>query len=347
MKSVIRILAVDGGGIGGIIPARLLDRLNSADPRVIENADLVAGTSTGGLIALGLAAGHSPGELCRLYQEHAKDIFSDGNRRVRLLWPFRAKYGPGGLRKAVEAIVGTKSLGELTAKPVLIPITALKRPDGRHRPAGIFLSTAFRLTRNQNPKLEKYGSSQWKCVDVALATAAAPTYFPAHEAHVPRGSTAAKWLCWDGGIIANNPAMAAYGEILRLDLEDQDLELRRDPSETPDIRILSLGTGYRDIDISAGDWGLLQAARPVVQALMDGSVGSTAFLLRQILGRRVVRVSPELPSDYEMDDPTKVDDLNSLAGDFYQNQIGRIPQPHGPPEDLTDWLETYWYPPMN
>src|SRR5262245_2032559 len=92
MKSPIRILAVDGGGVGGILPARLLERLHAADPRVIDNADLVAGTSTGGLIALGLARGLSPADLCRQYQEHAKDIFSRANRRYLAVRTFRAKF---------------------------------------------------------------------------------------------------------------------------------------------------------------------------------------------------------------------------------------------------------------
>lgn len=75
MKSPIRILAIDGGGVGGIIPARVLERLHAAGLGIVDRADLVAGTSTGGLIALGLARGLTPEQLCQLYQQHAKDIF--------------------------------------------------------------------------------------------------------------------------------------------------------------------------------------------------------------------------------------------------------------------------------
>jgi len=203
VKSPIRILAIDGGGVGGVIPARLLDRLQALDPRVVGNADLVAGTSTRGLIAQGLAAGKTPRELCDLYRGQAQDIFSRSNRRYLAARGFRAKFAPDGLRRAVEAIAGRATLGELTAKTVLVPVTAVRRPDGRHSPAGVFLSTASRLAGGRH---EKYASSQWKCVDVALATAAAPTYFPAHEVADPGGGGGA----WLSGTAASWPTTQAW-----------------------------------------------------------------------------------------------------------------------------------------
>lgn len=339
MKSTIRILAIDGGGVGGILPARLLEQLSAKDPRLIKNADLVAGTSTGGLIALGLGAGLAPADLCALYQQHAKDIFAGRYRRNLVERAFMAKYVPDGLRTAVQAIAGDRTLAQLDAKPVLVPVTALLRPDAKHRPAGVFLSTAFRLTGND--ALEKYASGRWACVDVALSTAAAPTYFPAHEVDDPAGR--GRWLCWDGGLVANNPALAAVGEVFRLELADRNADVRADQTQTPDVRVLSLGTGYRDIRINAGDWGLTQAVQPVIAALMDGSVGSTAFLLRQVLGRRALRISVPLTQDYEMDDPGAVDWLNDAAVTFAANDLGAVQQPDGTTENVGDWLENYWF----
>ena len=341
MKSPIRILAVDGGGVGGIIPARLLERLHAIDPRVVTSADLVAGTSTGGLIALGLARGKSPTEICDLYRDQAKHIFSRANRRYLAVRAFRAKFDPAGLRTAVHAVVGDLTLGELIARPVFVPVTAVQRRDGRHKPAGIFLSTAFRLVNN--PRLEKYASSRWRCVDVALATAAAPTFFPAHAVPDPDGL--GEWVCWDGGIVANNPALAAVGEVLRLDLAERGTAVRSDGEPPPDIRVLSLGTGYRDIDIRAGDWGLIQTARPLVAALLDASVGSTSYLLRQVLGVRAIRVSSPLPADYGMDDPDAVDGLDALTRAFADTGLGSIQQPDGTSADLRAWLNEHWYTP--
>ena len=341
MKSPIRVLAIDGGGVGGIIPARILERLYAIDPRVIDNADLVAGTSTGGLIALGLARGLSPAELCDVYQNHAREIFSSTCRRFLVERAFRAKFAPDGLRAAVNAIVGDLTLGDLKSKPVLVPVTALRRADKSHRPAGVFLSTAFRLIGD--PAKEKLGSSRWKCVDVALATAAAPTYFPAHEVSDPVHGAAEKWLCWDGGIVANNPGLAAVGEVFRLELAERKAAVRAHQGDSPDIRLLSLGTGYRDIEIDAGDWGPVQAARPVIRALMDTSVGSTSFLLRQLLGERAVRISINLEQDYEMDDPSAIDRLNASAIQFVETKIGAVPQPDHVPVNVIEWLQKNWY----
>jgi patatin-like phospholipase/acyl hydrolase len=341
VKSPIRILAVDGGGVGGIIPARLLDQLYAADPRIISQADLVAGTSTGGLIALGLGRGKTPGDICQLYRDQAKNIFSRANRRYLAVRTFKAKFDPAGLREAVRTVVGDLTLGELTAKPVLVPVTAVQRRDGRHKPAGIFLSTAFRLTGN--PRLEKYASSRWRCVDVALATAAAPTFFPAHAVDDPDGH--GRWVCWDGGVVANNPALAAVGEVMRLELAERGATVRAAGEPHPDIRVLTLGTGYRDMSIDAADWGLVQTARPLVAALLDVSVGSTAFLLRQILGVRAVRVSPPLAADYAMDDPDAVDGLDTLALDFARTGLNAVQQPDYTTVDLPAWLDEYWYRP--
>jgi patatin-like phospholipase/acyl hydrolase len=72
-----RILGVDGGGIRGLYAAVLLDRLTREVPTLVDGVDLVAGTSTGGIIALGLALGLAPADLVALYRDRAKEIFDD------------------------------------------------------------------------------------------------------------------------------------------------------------------------------------------------------------------------------------------------------------------------------
>src|SRR5213594_5028603 len=72
-----RILSMDGGGIRGLYAAVLLDRLTREVPTLVERVDLVAGTSTGGIIALGLAHGLAPADLVALYRDRAKEIFDD------------------------------------------------------------------------------------------------------------------------------------------------------------------------------------------------------------------------------------------------------------------------------
>ena len=352
MKSPLRILSVDGGGVGGILPLRLLADIEAARPGLVGRADLLAGTSTGGLIALGLAAGKTPAALRQLYLDLAPGIFSWGGRRTWVGRVWSAKHSPAGLRAAVAAIVGDRTLGELPGPPVFVPVTAVGRPDGRHVPAGVFLSTAYRLAAA--PMLEKHRSAGWACADVALATAAAPTYFPAHTVPSLDPSQAGDWVCWDGGLTANNPALAVLGEVYRLDYESRPQSYARangpgrrpaGPAGSPDVRVLSLGTGYRDMSIRAADWGYFQTVQPLVAALLDVNVGSAAFLLRQVLGSRAFRLNLPLDVDYRIDDPGAMAGLDEAAGRFVAGGLGAVPQPDGLPADLGGWLDEFWFDP--
>src|SRR5262249_62020468 len=82
--------------------------------------------------------------------------------------------------------------------------------------------------------------------------------------------------------------------------------------------------------------------RPVVRAFLDASVGSTAFVLRQVLGERAVRVTP-LAEDYAMDGPDVVDRLNDVAIDFARTGLGALLQPDHTTVDLVEWLGKYWF----
>ncbi|HUR54552.1 MAG TPA: patatin-like phospholipase family protein [Gemmataceae bacterium] len=338
LKQPVRILAVDGGGVGGIMPVRLIERLAVDHPGLLEKTDILAGTSTGGLIALGLGTGLTPTELGAIYQTWIPQIFSRANQR---LWPFsllRAKFRPSGLRRAATAIAGTRTLGQL-GKAVVIPVLALERPQpppplpSRHFPAGIFLSTAHRLVHN--PARAKYHADSWPCVDVALATSAAPTYFPAHRVN---SEVLGRWRFWDGGLVANNPAMVAVGEVTRVSGQQR-----------PDVRVLSLGTGYQDTLMRAADWGQARLPIPqyIISAQLDASVGSTAFLMRQLFGRHVIRVSVPLTGKdgFEMDDPHCVDRLIVRTDHYYTEVVQKsrqVIQPDGTTEDLIAWLRANW-----
>jgi hypothetical protein len=144
-----------------------------------------------------------------------------------------------------------------------------------------------------------------------------------------------EWRLWDGGLVANNPALVAVGEVARV-----SGQLR------PDVRILSLGTGYQDALVRAGDWGQLnpRAARSIISVQLDASVGSTAFLMRQLFGNDALRVSvPIKPSEgFEMDDPSAVDRLLAKTDEYYDTKRGRVTQPDGTTEDLSVWLKTHW-----
>lgn len=322
----IRIIAVDGGGVGGAIPARLIERIVEVHPELLARADLFAGTSTGGLIALALAKGLSPSDVVKLYTEDTKTIFGSTMRRWEFQWALQAKFRSDGLRDVIARLLGDEKLKDL-ARPVFIPVTALKRPDHRHVPAGIFLSTIYRLFND--PAKEKYRSGEWSCVDAGLSTSAAPTFFPAHRTGDP--ALGGEWLLWDGGLVANDPALAAIAELTRFV-----------PREELSFKVLSLGTGYRDIPIEAGDWGRLNAAPSIIKVLLDASVGSTAFYLRQGFRDDVIRVTPQLSADYGIDDAAAVPGLIRMVDDDFPRLLQAAPQPDGTSPSLLDWLKKNW-----
>lgn len=208
---VVKILALDGGGLRGIFAAAALAAWEEDfDKRLVDHFDLIVGTSTGGIIALALGLGRSPQEILDLYVANAGVIFP-GSRRSWLgaaHWMHRPKYSSDGLRQVLEAEFGSSLLGDST-KRLAIPSYDLAADDVH----------LFRTPHH--PELRR----DWRvsAVDVALATSAAPTYFPAARLKSHR--------LVDGGVWANNPTL--LGVVEAVDRLGADLN---------DIRVLSVGT---------------------------------------------------------------------------------------------------------
>jgi predicted acylesterase/phospholipase RssA len=188
---MFRILALDGGGYKGMFSAAILDRL-AADLQIdlLSHFDLLAGTSTGAIIALGLAAGLTPAQVLSFYIDHGPSIFP-GRRARALRRAFRSKYSPAPLAGALQEALGDRKLAE-SRIPLLIPAYDLCN-DEVH---------LFRTPHDE--RLVRDGRE--RMVDVALASAAAPTFFPAHRLRGMR--------LIDGGVWANNPSMVAIVEAL-------------------------------------------------------------------------------------------------------------------------------------
>ena len=206
-----RILVIDGGGIKGVFPASFLAALEETLDleSVGRYFDLIVGTSTGGIIALGLGLGISGRDILAFYEGHGPAIFS-GSRKLRgyRSW-FRSKYDPLPLRKALETVFGTKSLGHSTRR-LVVPSLDLAKGEVH------IWKTAH------HPRFQTdYRTS---AVDVAMATAAAPTYFPTHR-------LASGIPLVDGGTWANNPIAIAVVEAIGI--------LGWSPDE---LRVLSIGS---------------------------------------------------------------------------------------------------------
>ncbi len=287
-----RILSLDGGGIRGVFTTTLLSKLESRTP-FLAKVDLFAGTSTGGIIALGLAAGLTPDELTDLYLGVGPDIFPESHLGpLAILGKLvTAPYDNAALKRALEDVFsrrGYATLGQLPRK-VLVPTFDLDSSEG----------PASRPGRpHWKPKIfHNYphdGDPDEGIVDVALRTSAAPTFFPSYQGFV------------DGGVIANNPSMVALAQALHPDTGGQ---------QVTDVCVLSIGTGqrFRFIRGETLDWGYVQWAMPLAQLIVEGPMDTARYECEQLLLDRFHRLDPELPRETELDDAAAAPDLVAMA----------------------------------
>jgi patatin-like phospholipase/acyl hydrolase len=242
-----RILSIDGGGIKGIFPAGVLAELEArytGERSIAEYFDLIVGTSTGGIIALGLGAGFKASTLLQLYVERGCEVFpptGDGPfGGIRQWWRdtrhyARYLYDQTALEKLLSDTLGGRLFGESTSR-LCIPAF-----DGRH--SEVFV---FKTPHHADYRLDRFQ----KMVTVGLATAAAPSYFQPLE---HEGYTLV-----DGGVWANNPVMLGVIEALTCFDIDRD-----------QIDVLSLGCGddkyvvSKPQQVRGGLWhwkGIIEAA---------------------------------------------------------------------------------------
>ncbi len=258
------ILSIDGGGIRGLIPAKVLAQIERRTGKpVSELFDLVAGTSTGGILTLALAmpADGAPAwsaqELIGLYEREGPEIFSrDVWHRIRsgegLL---DERYPSDGLERAFDTYFGQTRLSEALTE-VLVTAYDIERR-----------TPYFFKRRNARED----AGADFPIRAAAQATSAAPTYFEPVKLEPPEG--AAYLPLVDGGVFANNPAMCAFAEARRW---HPDAE----------VVLVSLGTGeltkrlpYDDVK----DWGLLEWAKPILDVVFDGVSDTVDYQLRQML----------------------------------------------------------------
>jgi patatin-like phospholipase/acyl hydrolase len=226
-KEKFKILSIDGGGIKGVFPAKFLTSLEEeiGEGNTHKHFDLICGTSTGGIIALALSLGIPAKEILKLYQENACTIFGSKN------WNFikRPFYDNRPLEKLIRGIFKKHHqldedpiVGDALAKvKLLIPTYSLA--DG----ATQVLKTPHTSDLIMDKHIPMYM--------VAMATAAAPTFFNAYSNKFKRkGSNTYEYFSnkIDGGVYANNPSM--LGIIEATTRLEEDLE---------NIQLLSIGTG--------------------------------------------------------------------------------------------------------
>lgn len=221
--TVFRILGLDGGGIKGIFTASVLASLEEqTGRRIADHFDLIAGTSTGGILAIGLGLGLAARDLLRFYRDRGPEIFPSTGLVGRFGW-VRQMFGPKHshevLRRELTAVLGTRKFGESSCRLVIPAYDAIA---GR-----IYVMKTAHHTRFVH-------EIDAPAVDVALATAAAPTYFAA-----ARFPTHANASYVDGGVWANCPALVGVVEALAF------LGARQD-----EVDVLSIGTTSEAFNIA-------------------------------------------------------------------------------------------------
>lgn len=273
-----RILSIDGGGICGILPASTLAELERrflGGRSIAGHFDMIAGTSTGGIIALGLAHGRTAADIRDIYVERGANIFPPPSRIGRIVRSVRRThryaYDRGPLEEELLRIFGDTPFGSSRTR-LCIPSF-----EGRHGEPWIF----------KTPHHPDYRKDRFeRMVKVGLSTAAAPTYFEA----LPNNG----YVMVDGGLWANNPVMNALVDALAC----YDLDRGQ-------IEILSLGCGETafKVDEAKAQGGLFQwkgVIRAAVRAQSHNALGQ-AYLL---VGKdRVMRVdAPESTNAIALDD---------------------------------------------
>lgn len=295
-----RILSIDGGGVKGVFPASFLAHVESTlkIDSVADYFDLIAGTSVGGIIALGLGLGMNARELVRLLTERASEIFPRSviPSGVRLYFGIQ-RYSPQQLRSILAETFGTKTLGDSKVR-LLIPAFDATCADIH----------IYKTRHNERLRMDHKA----KAVDVAMATAAAPTYFPGYD-------SAHSITLIDGGVWANNPvALAVVEGVGLLGWKGEDID------------VLSLGCTRETVDYKQrGHTGLFWVRRGMFAA-MEGQSRSAIGMAQHLTGRdrnleNVVRIDPPVSRErFKLDDTQGIDDLAGLGYEEARHEIPRL-----------------------
>ncbi|MEW9922315.1 patatin-like phospholipase family protein [Marimonas sp. MJW-29] len=311
-----RLLSCDGGGVRGYISSSLIARLNEAtNGKLLKNIDGFSGNSTGSLISIGLGVGVNIETLVCIYRDHAAEIFTPNklpvgtapsvvhpgepdNPDLRAAGFLGSKYTFEGLKRTLSDYLGDRTFGDINDTMIAVNAARLWNEE----------TTPARWT-SETLNTHKVGSdyTNVRLADAAMASAAAPIYFPPHA--IPgRGFFA------DGGVFANNPV---------LDGVEVALEARL-ASDVSEIEVISFGTGFASVGIDTADigkatsWGSIRwlwptpsgsqvPPFPIINMMLQLTSQNIGNLTALLLGDRLIRINPVLeravmPDQFDRED---------------------------------------------
>ncbi len=298
-----QILSLIGGGIRGAFITSYLKEIESKLGRpIVESFDLVAGTSTGAIIAAGLAAGMSANTIHQFYVDYGEKIFTPrppfkAPGLMRMVFPmlnwafkkktgggldaaFRARFCPHALQASFDQGFGDRTMKSVEATRLIIPSVnlTLGKPQvfrSRHLPIGV---------HDQDLKIS----------DAIIASTAAPTYFPHRQ--IGEGAFV------DGGMWAADLSMLAFAEAMRI--QQFDKRDQEDPVyETNHIHLLSIGTGRAQFSLAppGADAGILYWASKVADVMGTSQSQGIHLPLKFILGDRYSHVNFKMKEKWGLD----------------------------------------------
>jgi len=282
-KSKVRILSLDGGGIRGIIPAtimveiecRLQAKTGNNDARIADYFDLIAGTSTGGILTgLYLCPGtdgrpkFTATEALDLYLKKGNLIFQMEylQKVLRLYVVLNEMYPKEPIETLLKDYFGDTMLSELL-KPCLITSYDIRNRKGH------FFTSLDAKRRN---------IYDFKLADVCRATSAAPTYFEPAQINSEQG---ADYTLVDGGVFVNNPALCAYSEARTINFSELPGTDKPDKPTAKDMLIISIGTGtvkkpYKFDDVKNA--GLISWLPVIIDVMMSGNSETVDYHLKKM-----------------------------------------------------------------
>lgn len=288
----MRLLAIDGGGIRGIYASHVLERIQEEfELEFYRDFDLIAGTSTGSIIAAALAYDIPLAKVTKLYREQGPLIFSP--RRWSLKGAVFPRYVSDPLRDALKNVFQDATLSDAKTR-LIIPATDIGN-GGVH---------VFKSNYDDGFVRDR----KVKVVDAVLASCSAPSYFaPARVG---------PYQLSDGGLWANNPSLVAVTEALS-----------RLGAERSQIRLLSVGTGigknYYPVTNSRRHWGFVTGwgMLKFISMLMNLQSATASNVVQLLLEKhQALRINFESDTPLPLDDVRIIDDLISKADkDFTHN----------------------------
>lgn len=294
-----RILSIDGGGARGIYPAIILKKIqDEMGINFAEHFDIIVGTSTGAIIAAGLACDIELEKIIDLYRDESKNIFKNIFKKKGM---FKAKYDSQCLKELLEKEFGNTKMKDITKTILLIPATNLN---------------AGKPFVCKSPyKGEFIRDGDFFVKDILLAACSAPVYFNPQKL-TNKSNESNKYFLADGGLWGNNPSMIGLVEALsknRLNIKKENISL------------FSIGTGNWSVNYSLNKktWGLINWGKKLVELAFITQSISAENMVKLLIGEdQYLRVNFEKKQKISLD---KYDENLELdASDSFSNDFQKI-----------------------